>query len=141
MGSLVGATSPGGTTTMADSPLHQLSAEGQSVWIDFLSRPLLRDGDLERLLREAAVVGVTSNPTIFQKAISSGDAYDDQLREVVEDTEDPKEVFLALAVRDVQDACDVLRETYDRSGGVDGFVSLEVDPELAFDRAATEQEA
>jgi transaldolase len=126
---------------MADSPLHQLSSEGQSVWIDFLSRPMLRDGDLERLIREDAVVGVTSNPTIFQKAISSGDAYDDQLREVLEDTEDGKEAFLALAVRDVQDACDVLRDTYERTGGVDGFVSLEVDPELAFDRDATEQEA
>jgi transaldolase len=126
---------------MADSPLHQLSAEGQSVWIDFLSRPLLRDGDLERLIRDDAVVGVTSNPTIFQKAISSGDAYDEQLREVLEQTEDGKEAFLALAVRDVQEACDVLRDTHERSGGVDGFVSLEVDPELAFDRAATEREA
>src|SRR3954453_2532944 len=141
MGSLVGATSPGGTTTMADSPLHQLSAEGQSVWIDFLSRPLLRDGDLERLIRDDAVVGVTSNPTIFQKAISSGDAYDDQVRELLEEHEDPKEVFLALAVKDVQEACDVLRDTFERTGGVDGFVSLEVDPDIAFDRDATEQEA
>jgi transaldolase len=126
---------------MPDSPLHKLSSEGQSVWIDFLSRPLLRDGELERMIRDDAVVGVTSNPTIFQKAISSGDAYDDQLREVLEDTEDAKEVFLQLAVKDVQDACDVLRDTYDRSDGVDGFVSLEVDPEIAFDSDATEQEA
>src|SRR3954467_14842351 len=126
---------------MADSPLHKLSAEGQSVWIDFLSRPLLRDGELERLIRDDAVVGVTSNPTIFQKAISSGDAYDDQLREVLEDTDDAKEVFLALAVKDVQDACDVLRETHERTDGVDGFVSLEVDPEIAFDSDATVEEA
>jgi transaldolase len=126
---------------MADSPLHKLSSAGQSVWIDFLSRPLLHDGDLERLIRDDAVVGVTSNPTIFQKAISSGDAYDDQLREVLEETEDGKEAFLRLAVRDVQEACDVLRDTFERSGGVDGFVSLEVDPEVAFDRDATEQEA
>src|SRR3954462_2772173 len=140
MGSLEVITTSGGTS-MADSPLHKLSAAGQSVWIDFLSRPLLRDGELERLIRDDAVVGVTSNPTIFQKAISSGDAYDDQLREVLDDTEDPKEVFLQLAVRDVQEACDVLRETYDRTGGVDGFVSLEVDPEIAFDSDATEKEA
>jgi transaldolase len=126
---------------MPDSPLHQLSAKGQSVWIDFLSRPLLRDGDLDRLIRDDAVVGVTSNPTIFQKAIAAGEAYDDQLREVLEETEDGKEAFLALAVRDVREACDVLRDTYERSGGVDGFVSLEVDPQLAFDRTATEQEA
>src|SRR4051794_5933332 len=126
---------------MGDSPLHQLSAEGQSVWIDFLSRPLLRDGDLEKLIEQDAVVGVTSNPTIFQKAISSGDAYDDQLRDVLEDTEDGKEAFLALAIKDVQDACDVLRRVYDRSDGVDGFVSLEVDPEIAFDSDATIAEA
>src|SRR3954449_13299349 len=105
---------------MAESPLHELSAQGQSVWIDFLSRPLLKDGDLERLTREAAVVGVTSNPTIFQKAISSGDAYDDQLREVLEETEDPKEAFLALAIRDVQDACEVLHDVYERTDGIDG---------------------
>jgi transaldolase len=126
---------------MAESPLHELSAQGQSVWIDFLSRPLLKDGDLERLMREAAVVGVTSNPTIFQKALSQGDAYDEQLRSVLEDTEDAKEAFLQLAVKDVQDACDLLRETHERTGGVDGFVSLEVDPEIAFDRDATEREA
>src|SRR3954462_14618233 len=140
MGSLEVITTSGGTS-MADSPLHKLSAEGQSVWIDFLSRPLLRDGELERMLRDDAVVGVTSNPTIFQKAISSGDAYDDQLREVLEDTDDAKEAFLALAVKDVQDACDVLRETYDRTDGVDGFVSLEVDPEIAFDSDVTVEEA
>src|SRR3954452_5936898 len=124
MGSLGGITTSGGTS-MADSPLHKLSAEGQSVWIDFLSRPLLRDGELERMIRDDAVVGGTSDPTIFQKAISSGDACADQLREVLENTEDPKEVFLRLAVKDVQEACDVLRDTYDRTDGVDGFVSLE----------------
>src|SRR3954471_13550908 len=128
-------------SSMAESPLHELSAQGQSVWIDFLSRPLINDGDLERLLREDAVVGVTSNPTIFQKAISQGDAYDEQLREVFEQTDDAKEAFLKLAVKDVQDACDVLRETYDRTDGVDGFVSLEVDPEIAFDSDATVEEA
>ena len=126
---------------MATSRLHQLSEQGQSVWIDFLSRPLLRDGDLERMLRDDAVVGVTSNPTIFQKAISQGDAYDQQIREVLERSEDAKEVFLELAVRDVQDACDLLHDTHERTGGVDGFVSIEVDPHLAYDRDATIAEA
>src|SRR3954471_573259 len=126
---------------MADSPLHKLSAQGQSVWIDFLSRPLLREGELERLMREDAVVGVTSNPTIFQKAISQGDAYDEQLREVLEETEDGKEAFIALAVKDVQEACDLLRDTHERTGGVDGFVSIEVDPHLAYDEAETIAEA
>src|SRR5256714_4712922 len=126
---------------MAESPLHQLSAQGQSVWIDFLSRPLLRDGDLERLMRDDAVVGVTSNPTIFQKAISKGDAYDEQIREVLDRHDEPKEVFLELAIRDVQDACDLLRDTHERTDGLDGFVSIEVDPDLAYEQQATIEEA
>src|SRR3954470_4307809 len=112
MGSLVVVTNFQEGLRMADSPLHKLSAQGQSVWIDFLSRPLLRDGELERLMRDDAVVGVTSNPTIFQKAVSQGDAYDEQLREVLEETEDGKEAFIALAVKDVQEACDLLRDTH-----------------------------
>src|SRR5262249_26561057 len=91
------------------SRLQQLSGLGQSVWIDYLSRRRLEEGELERLMNEDAVVGVTSNPTIFQKAISEGDAYDEQLRDVLSEEDDAKEVFLRLAVRDVQDACDLLR--------------------------------
>jgi transaldolase len=126
---------------MADSRLHQLSALGQSVWIDFLSRRMIKEGELERLMREDAVVGVTSNPTIFQKAISEGDAYDEQLREVLAHEDDPKEVFLKLAVKDVQDACDLLRSVWDGGHGQDGYVSIEVDPNLAFDTDATIAEA
>src|SRR5216117_1900205 len=122
---------------MPDSNLHKLSALGQSVWIDYLSRDLLETGELARMMSEDAVVGVTSNPTIFQKAISHGDAYDEQLREVLEETEDGKEAFIALAVKDVQDACDLLRDTHERTGGFDGFVSIEVDPHLAYDQAET----
>ena len=98
---------------MANSPLHALSELGQSVWIDFLSRQLLRSGDLARMMEKDAVVGVTSNPTIFQKAISEGDAYDEQFKEVLAEEDDPKEVFLRLAVHDVQDACDLLRPVWD----------------------------
>ena len=119
---------------MSKSRLHQLSELGQSVWVDTLSREMIESGELQRLIDEDAVVGVTSNPTIFQKAIAEGEAYDEQLREVLEETEDAKEAFLKLAVKDVQDACDLLRETHERTGGVDGFVSLEVDPDIAFDR-------
>ncbi|MCW3065420.1 MAG: transaldolase [Solirubrobacterales bacterium] len=126
---------------MSPSRLHQLSELGQSVWIDFLSRRMLEEGELERLIREDAVVGVTSNPTIFQKAIAGGEAYDEQLREVLEHEEDGKEVFLALASRDVEAACDVLHETWERTGHRDGYVSFEVDPELAFDTEATTAEA
>src|SRR3954470_23997652 len=126
---------------MPDSNLHKLSALGQSVWIDYLSRDQLQTGELERLTREDAVVGVTSNPTIFQKAVSQGEAYDEQIREVSEQHEDPKEVFLELAIRDVQNACDLLRDTHERTDSLDGFVSIEVDPDLAYERDATIAEA
>jgi transaldolase len=123
------------------SRLHQLSALGQSVWIDFLSRQLLEEGELDRLIREDAISGVTSNPTIFQKAIAGGTAYDEQLREVLEHEEDGKEVFLALATRDVANACDIMRDVWQRTDGVDGRVSIEVDPDLAYDTEATTAEA
>jgi transaldolase len=126
---------------MAKSRLHALSELGQSVWIDFLSRQMLRSGTLARMMDEDAVVGVTSNPTIFQKAISEGNAYDEQLRYVLAEEDDPKEVFLKLAVQDVQGACDLLRQVWDGGGGQDGYVSIEVDPNLAFDTDATIGEA
>jgi transaldolase len=127
---------------MPDTPLAQLSAHGQSVWIDYLSRPFIRDGELDGLVREG-VVGVTSNPTIFQAAIAEGDAYDEQLREVLRTETEPKEVFLALAVQDIQDACDILRPIWNEAGenARDGWVSLEVDPNLAHDTQGTIDEA
>jgi transaldolase len=126
---------------MGASRLHRLAEYGQSVWIDFLSRDMLRSGELERRMRDDAVVGVTSNPTIFQKAISAGDAYDKQLREVLEEERDPKEIFLRLAIKDVGDALDLLRPVWDEGKGQDGYVSLEVDPNLASDTAGTIEEA
>ena len=126
---------------MAKSRLHQLSELGQSVWIDYLSRQLLQSGKLERMLEEDAVVGVTSNPTIFQKAIAEGDAYDDQMREVLGEEDDLKEVFLKLAVQDVQNACDLFRRVWDEGKGQDGYVSIEVDPNLAYDTQGTIDEA
>jgi transaldolase len=126
---------------MAKSRLHQLADHGQSVWIDFLSRDLLKSGELARRMQDDAVVGVTSNPTIFQKAISAGDAYDAQLREVLEEERDPKEVFIRLAATDVGDALDLLRRVWDEGSGKDGYVSIEVDPTLAYDTAATIDEA
>jgi transaldolase len=127
---------------MAETPLQALSDHGQSVWIDFLSRPFVRDGDLEALVREG-VDGVTSNPTIFQSAIAEGDAYDDQFREVLKDEREPKEVFIALAAEDIRAACDVLRAEWDKAGenARDGWVSFEVDPRLAHDTEATVEEA
>jgi transaldolase len=127
---------------MPDTPLTQLSAHGQSVWIDFLSRTFVQDGDLAGLVRDG-VKGVTSNPTIFQSAIAGGDAYDEQLREVLKTETEPKEVFLALAVEDIRGACDILRPVWDDAGenARDGWVSLEVDPRLAHDTAGTIAEA
>jgi transaldolase len=123
------------------SKLHELSELGVSVWVDSISRQWLREGYLERLMREDAVVGVTSNPTIFQKALSEGDWYDDQLRELMGEVEDPKEVFYRLAVDDIREACDLLRQVWDQGGGQDGYVSMEVDPTLAYDREGTFAEA
>jgi transaldolase len=126
---------------MSKSRLHQLSERGQSVWIDSLSRQWLRDGTLDGLIERDAVVGVTSNPTIFQKALSEGDWYDEQLREVLRTEDDPREIFFQLAVRDIQEACDRLRPIWDGGRGQDGYVSLEVDPDLAYDTEATLQQA
>ena len=127
---------------MPDTPLQQLAAHGQSVWIDFLSRRFVEEGELEALVRDG-VHGVTSNPTIFQSAIAEGDAYDEQLRELTGTETDPKEIFLALAVQDIRGACDILRPVWDEEGenARDGWVSLEVDPTLAHDTQATIDEA
>jgi transaldolase len=125
---------------MAESRLHELSARGQSVWIDYLSRDLLQTGELKRMMEEDAVVGVTSNPTIFQKAISQGNAYDEQLKELLEHEQDPKEIFLHLAVRDVENALDLLAPVHE-ANAQDGYVSIEVDPTLAYDSKATYEEA
>ena len=124
------------------TPLHRLGDHGQSVWIDFLSRELLRGGELPRMMREDAVSGVTSNPTIFQKALSTGDAYDDQLRDLIKTENDPKEIFIQLASKDVGDACDLLRSVWDEGcRGCDGYVSIEIDPNLAHDTDASIAEA
>src|SRR5438132_14080777 len=101
---------------MAESRLHQLSARGQSVWIDYLSRDMLQQGELKRMMEEDAVVGVTSNPTIFQKAISQGDAYDEQLKELLERQSDPKEIFLELSARDIAAALELLASVHERTG-------------------------
>src|SRR3954449_4001861 len=122
------------------TPLQQLSDHGQSVWIDYLSRAFVKDGDLKGLV-EQGVVGVTSNPTIFQGAIAEGDAYDDQIRELSSGNGDPKEIFWQLAKDDIRDACDILRRVYDDGEGKDGWVSLEVDPNLAHDTDKTKSEA
>ncbi len=127
-------------SSTAQSPLHRLSALGQSVWVDFLSREEIRGGKLQSLIDNDAVVGATSNPTIFQKAMTAGDAYDEQLHELP-GSRDVTDSFWALAEQDVREACEVFRPVFDRTDGRDGFVSIEVDPRLAYDTLATFREA
>jgi transaldolase len=124
------------------TPLQRLADEGQSPWIDYLSRELVESGELARLNTRHGIKGVTSNPTIFQKAIASGSAYDEQLGELAHEIHDPKELFIQLAERDVSGACDVLHDAWEKGEpGRDGYVSIEVDPTLAFDTEATYEEA
>src|SRR3979411_1339768 len=122
------------------SNLHTLSARGQSVWIDSLSRHMLESGELKKLMKDDAVVGVTTNPTIFQKAIAQGNDYDAQLKELLETENDPKEIFLQLSARDVEAAIELLAPVHEENPD-DGFVSWEVDPTLAYDREGTFDEA
>jgi transaldolase len=125
-------------------PLQSLSALGQSVWVDFLSRDSIRGGHLQELIDDYAVVGATSNPTIFQKAMTAGSAYDEQVHELIDQEPthpDVAQTFWALAQQDIEDACDLFRLVWERSGGRDGYVSLEVDPRLAYDTLETFREA
>jgi len=117
------------------SRLHQLSALGQSVWSDYLSRDLIESGALARAIDEDAVVGVTSNPSIFQKALAHGHAYDEQIAASSES--DAENIFLSLALHDVAAACDLLRPVWERNEAHDGYVSIEVEPTLAADTEAT----
>jgi transaldolase len=128
-------------TTQQLSPLHRLSALGQSVWVDFLSRDLIHGGGLQQLLDDDAVVGATSNPTILQKAMTSGEAYDAQMRELSAVGLAPRECFWRMAERDIADACDVFRSVWEAGHGRDGYVSIEVDPTLAYDTLQSYNEA
>ena len=125
---------------MSDA-LADLTAAGVAVWLDDLSRERLRSGNLQQLIDDKHVVGVTTNPTIFQKAIGAGDAYDDATAELALRGVDVGEAVRSLTTYDVRWACDVLKPVYDRSDGVDGRVSIEVDPRLAHDTDRTVAEA
>ncbi len=125
---------------MSDA-LADLSAAGVAVWLDDLSRERLRSGNLQELIDTKHVVGVTTNPTIFQKAISAGDAYDESVADLALRGTDVGEAVRSLTTYDVRWACDVLRPVYDRTDGVDGRVSIEVDPRIAHDTRRTVAEA
>jgi len=122
--------------------LQKLREIGQSFWLDNLSRNLINSGELKRLIAEDGITGITSNPTIFQKAISGSKDYDASLRSMLEKgTREEKELFLGLALEDISRAADLLWPVYRKSGGLDGFVSIEVSPDLAYDTQKTIAEA
>jgi transaldolase len=125
---------------VSNNPLKSLNAAGQAIWLDFIDRPMLRNGDLERRIRDDALTGMTSNPTIFEKALAEGNAYDDQIRSAAGDFT-AMELFELIATTDVRDACDLFRGTHDRTNGADGFVSIEVSPGAANNANATISEA
>ena len=119
------------------NPLLQLKEYGQSVWYDNIDRAQLISGQFKKLLDEDGVVGVTANPTIFQKSISHGDAYDEQITQLIKEGKSANEIYEALVITDVQTVADILRPIYDRTNKQDGFVSLEVSPDLAHNTEGT----
>ncbi len=125
------------------NPLVDLQNYGQSPWYDNIQRAMLRSGELERMIREDGLKGVTSNPTIFEKAINGSEDYDDALAHLLEQNpaQNSRDLFYSLAIEDIQQAADLLRPVYDKTGGCDGMISLEVSPDLAHDTASSVAEA
>jgi len=125
---------------MAENPLQRLNAAGQSIWLDFIDRTILRNGDLQRRIREDALTGMTSNPSIFEKALAEGTTYDDQIQATDSDMT-AMELFELIATTDVRSACDAFAGVHEQTHGADGFVSIEVSPGAANDALATISEA
>ncbi len=123
------------------NPLRDLEKQGQSIWLDFITRQFVTDGHMKKLIQDDGLKGVTSNPTIFQKAISGGKEYDSQIHELQSQGKASEAIFEALEVQDIQQACDLFRPVYDSTQGADGFVSIEVSPRLANDTQGTLKEA
>ena len=128
---------------MALTPLNKLAELGQSIWYDNIHRSLLRNGELARLIREDAITGLTSNPTIFEKAIAHSNDYDEEMQACLQQNPaaDAVSLYEALAISDIRAAADLLRPSYDRAAGGDGFASLEVSPTLAYDTESSIREA
>ncbi len=126
---------------MKSNPLKELAQLGQSVWLDYIRRDLIKSGQLRRLIEEDGLRGMTSNPSIFEKAILDGHDYDEDIRTLALQGKTPAKIFESISLQDVQDAADEFRPVYDRTGGACGYVSLEVNPHLAHDAQATLQEA
>ncbi len=130
------------TTKQETNRLKQLTKQGQSIWLDFIRRSYVRNGDLRKLVDEDGLRGVTSNPSIFEKAIGGSDDYKDQILELSQDRSlDANAIYERLAIQDIQEACDVLKGVFEETAGRDGYVSMEVSPLLASDTEATVSEA
>ena len=126
---------------MKRNPLVELENLGQSIWMDFIRRGMISSGELRQLIEEDGVSGVTSNPSIFEKAFAEGQDYDESIRALTSEGKNVDELYQILTVEDIQMVADLLRPTYDRKDGQDGFVSLEVSPKLAYDTDGTIREA
>ncbi len=126
---------------MANPLIDLYEKQRQSPWLDYIRRNMLNDGGLKRYAEEDGIRGVTANPTIFEKAIEAGDDYDGQIAELVRQGYAPRDLFEQLAITDIRHACDILRPVFDSSGRSDGFVSIEVSPEKAFETQPTIHEA
>ena len=118
-------------------PTQQLHDLGQSLWLDNITRGLLKDGTLRRYIEELSITGLTSNPSIFDHAIKESNFYDDAIRQKVKEGKSGEALFFELAIEDLRQAADLFRPVHDRTNGVDGWVSLEVSPTLAYDTAGT----
>jgi transaldolase len=125
------------SATAVNERLAALTAAGTSIWLDQLSRGLIETGELARMVEQDSLQGVTSNPAIFEKSILGSADYDDEIKRLVSEGKSAVDTYRALALHDVQSACDILRPVYDRTNGVDGYVSWEVDPDLAHDTEGT----
>ncbi len=123
------------------TPLAKLQHFGQKFWLDELSRDMLEEGVITRHIQDNALAGITTNPAIFQNSISRSQRYDGDIAEGFQQDQEPENIFQALAIEDVTTACDTLRPLYDRTDGLDGYVSLEVSPRFAYDKAATQEQA
>lgn len=129
-------------TTTADNPIFQIERQyGQSIWMDNLSRDIIQSGELKQLLAERGVRGITSNPAIFEKAIAGNQTYDADIEAGIRDGKSVQEIYEALVFADIRAACDVLRPVYDETNGLDGYVSIEVPPDIALDAQRSTAEA
>ncbi|MES2110262.1 MAG: transaldolase [Bacteroidota bacterium] len=126
---------------METNKVKQIHSFGQSIWLDFIDRAFIADGRLKSLIDDDGIRGVTSNPAIFEKAISSSDQYDNDIATLSKDAKTTEEIFFGLAIKDIQNGCDLFKDLYEESNHVDGYVSLEVSPFLALDAEGTAKQA